>query len=92
MPKRPHWIDNPLRDYRYKNRLLQVEAAKRCGIDHTMWSLLENLKRSPSVEVLARISKRTGIPAEDLVKFFARRIKARAIRGSGVDLRDRIET
>lgn len=70
--KKPHFVNNPLREYRMKNYLLQVEAAKRCGVDHTMWSLMECLRRSPSLSAAHRISKRTGISMEELARFFAR--------------------
>jgi len=70
--RKPHFVDNPLREYRLQNYLLQSEIAKRCGVDHTMWSLMECLKRTPSFGVAYRISKRTGISLEDMGRFFAR--------------------
>lgn len=56
-----------LKSYRERTGMTQAELAKRCAVSQPTICDIENGRQSPSVEVLKRISKVTGLSADKLL-------------------------
>jgi len=61
-------IGDELKSARERAALTQEELAFRAGVHRTYISLLERGKKSPTLEVLQRISKALGVRMSDLVR------------------------
>ena len=53
-----------LRVFRAEHDLSQTEAAEYFGVGTSMWSLMEDGKRSPSPKIAAKLAKVTGVQIE----------------------------
>jgi len=60
-------LGNELRKARTRAGLTQEELAFKAHVDRTYISMLENDKKSPTVEMLMRICKPLGITASQLL-------------------------
>ncbi len=60
-------LGNELRKARMRAGLTQEELAFRADVDRTYISMLENDKKSPTVDMLLRICKPFGITASQLL-------------------------
>ena len=59
--------ENPIRVWREYRKLTLVKLAKACGVSIPAISQIENGKRSPSVDLLAKLSKALCCDMEDLI-------------------------
>ena len=57
-----------LREWRERKGIAQWELADELGITPGFLSTIETGKRGVSIETLEKISKRTGISADDLIE------------------------
>lgn len=62
-PRRTH----PLKAFREKHKLTQVEAAQRFGMAQSEWSRLERGLCRPNREITKRLLAETGVPLEVLM-------------------------
>lgn len=60
-------LGNELREARQRACLTQEELAFQAGVDRTYISMLENDRKSPTVEMLFRICPPLGITASQLL-------------------------
>lgn len=58
-----------LKNIRLKENLSQERFAEKCGVDRTYIGRLERLERSPSLDILYKISQNLGMKLEDLLNF-----------------------
>lgn len=54
--------------YRLKKGLTMNQVAKASGISESMYCLIENGKRTPSLRVIRRIASALGCKLDDLVE------------------------
>ena len=60
--------ENPLRIWREYRKLTLATLAKECGVSIPALSQIENDKRTPSVDLLRRLSKALCCDMEDLIR------------------------
>ncbi len=62
-------FSNKIKKIRNERGLSQEAFALLCGIDRTYVGRIENLKRNPSLEILAKIADGLGIKLSELLDF-----------------------
>jgi len=60
--------ENPLKVWREYRKLTLAKLAKACGVSIPALSQIENDKRTPSVDLLLRLSKALCCDMEDLIR------------------------
>ena len=63
----PDMLGNELRKARTRAGLTQEELAFKAQVDRTYISMLENDKKSPTVDMLMRICKTLGTTASEII-------------------------
>jgi transcriptional regulator with XRE-family HTH domain len=58
-----------IRARRTERGLTQEELAHRAGLDYSYVNQIENGRRNPSLDAIARIARALGVPVRDLVAF-----------------------
>ncbi|MBI3485455.1 helix-turn-helix transcriptional regulator [Candidatus Daviesbacteria bacterium] len=59
-------IARKMRLFRKKKGLTQEETAYEAELDYSYYNQIENGRRNPSVEAVARIAKVLGVPVKEL--------------------------
>lgn len=59
--------ESPLKVWRQYRKFTLAALAKVCGVSVPSLSQIENVKRSPSVELLVKLSRALGCDMEDLI-------------------------
>jgi transcriptional regulator with XRE-family HTH domain len=58
---------HPLRDFRFRHGVTLEELAERCRTTSASISRIERRRQSPSMAMLRRLTKATGLSADDFI-------------------------
>ncbi len=60
-------IGKAIKYYREKNKLTQIQLAKKTGVCQGSISLYESDRATPSVKVVQKLSRELGVPSQMLI-------------------------